>query len=82
MNIPSWINPTQSFTVVIDYYSPSLILFVKDNQGRGVVLIEKGLINFLPLKRGGLLEGRGLFESRGLNRGFMVMKKLTKHKLL
>ena len=62
MNIPSWINPTQSFTVAIDYYSPSLILFVKNNQGRGVVLIEKGLINFLPLKRGGLLEGRGLFE--------------------
>ena len=72
MNIPSWINPTQSFTVAIDYYSPSLILFVKNNQGRGVVLIEKGLINFLPLKRGGLLEGRGLFERGGLNRGFMV----------
>ena len=72
MNIPSWINPTQSFTVAIDYYSPSLILFVKNNQGRGVVLIEKGLINFLPLKRGALLEGRGLFERGGLNRGFMV----------
>ena len=23
---------------------------------------ERGLINFLPLKRGGLLEGGGLFE--------------------
>ena len=27
---------------------------------------EGGLINFLPLKRGGLLEGGGLFEMGGL----------------
>ena len=27
---------------------------------------EGGLINFLPLKRGGLLEGGGLFERGGL----------------
>ena len=33
---------------------------------------EGGLINFLPLKRGGLLEGGGLFEREGLNRGFTV----------
>ena len=32
-----------------------------------------GLINFLLLKREGLLEGGGLFErGGGLNRGFMV----------
>ena len=33
------------------------------------------LINFLPLKGGGLLEGGGIFEGGGgrLNRGFMVL---------
>ena len=41
---------------------------MKNNQGRGVVLIENGLINFLPLKRGVLLEGGGLIErGAGLN---------------
>ena len=32
-----------------------------------------GLINFLPLKRGGLLEGGGLFEGGEGNRGFTVL---------
>ena len=56
---------------------------MKNNQGRGVVLIERGVINFLLLNRGGLLEGGGLFErwGGGLNRGFTVIKKLTKYKL-
>ena len=42
-------------------------------RGRGG-LIERGggLINFPPLKRGGLLERGGLFERGGLNRGFTV----------
>ena len=36
-----------------------------------------GLINFPPLKRGGLLERGGLFERGGLNRGFtVVLQKL------
>ena len=30
--------------------------------GEGRLNREGGLINFLPLKRGGLLEGGGLFE--------------------
>ena len=34
--------------------------------GRGGLNREGGLINFLPLKRGGLLEGGGLFERGGL----------------
>ena len=46
-----------------------------------MVLIERGLINSLPLKRGAVLEGGGLFERGGLNRGFTVIKKLTKYKL-
>ena len=42
-------------------------------EGRGGGLNrEGGLINFLPLKRGGLLEGGGLFEREGLNREFTV----------
>ena len=41
--------------------------------GEGGGLIERGgRINFLLLKRGGLLEGGGLFERGGLNRGFTV----------
>ena len=40
---------------------------MKNNWGRGGGLNrEGGLINFLPLKRGGLLEGGGLFERGGL----------------
>ena len=31
------------------------------------------LINFLPLKGGGLLQGGGIFEAGGLNGGFMVL---------
>ena len=31
-----------------------------------MVLIERRVINFLPLKRGGLLEGGGIFEKVGL----------------
>ena len=38
--------------------------------------IERGLINFPPIKRGRLLERRGLFERRGLNRGFTVISYL------
>ena len=34
--------------------------------GRGGLNREGGLINFLRLKRGGLLEGGGLFERGGL----------------
>ena len=30
--------------------------------GRGGLIDMRGLINFLPLKKGGLLEGGGLFE--------------------
>ena len=46
---------------------------MKNKWGRGGGLNrEAGLINFLPLKRGGLLEGGGLFEREGLNRGFTV----------
>ena len=45
---------------------------IKDwGRGRGR-LIERGLINFPPLKKGGLLERGGLFERRGLNRGFTI----------
>ena len=36
----------------------------------------EGLINFLPLKRGGLLRGGGLIERGGLNRGFTVILKI------
>ena len=37
----------------------------------------EGLINFLPLKTGGLLRGGGLFErGGGLNRGFTVILKI------
>ena len=48
---------------------------MKNKWGRGGGLNrEAGLIDFLPLKRGGLLEGGGLFERGGgvLNRGFTV----------
>ena len=41
---------------------------------------EVGLINLLPLKRGDLLEGGGLFEWGGggaLNRGFTVLTKTS-----
>ena len=39
----------------------------KDGGGRGGgVIRERGLINFPPLKRGGLLEREGLFEREGL----------------
>ena len=34
--------------------------------GGGGLNREGGLINFLPLKKGGLLEGGGLFERGGL----------------
>ena len=37
---------------------------------------EGGLINFLPLKRGGLLE-KGAYLREGLNRGFTVIAKQT-----
>ena len=40
--------------------------------GEGDLIGGGGLINFLPLKRGSLLEGGGLFERGGLNRGFTV----------
>ena len=56
MNIPSWINPTQSFTVVIDYYSLSFICDEQSGEGSGRNRELGGGINFLPLKRGGLLE--------------------------
>ena len=42
-------------------------------RGRGRGLNREGgggLLNFPPLKRGGLLERGGLFERGGLNRGF------------
>ena len=40
---------------------------MKNNWGWGGGLSrEGGLINFLPLKRGGLLEGGGLVERGGL----------------
>ena len=41
-------------------------------RGRGGLNREGGLINFPPLKKGGLLERGGLFERGGLNRGFTV----------
>ena len=41
-------------------------------EGEGGLNREGGLINFPPLKRGGLLERGGLFERGGLNRGFTV----------
>ena len=41
----------------------------------------EGLINVLPLKRGGLLEGGRLFERGELNRGFTVVE-LTRLVLL
>ena len=41
-------------------------------RGGGGLNREGGLINFPPLKRGGLLERGGLFERGGLNRGFTV----------
>ena len=46
---------TRRFTFVIDKYSLSFI-----RSGKRV--LERVLINFLPLKRGGLLEGGGLFD--------------------
>ena len=42
-------------------------------RGGGWGLKERGVLNnFLPLKRGGLLEREGLIERGGLNRGFTV----------
>ena len=39
----------------------------KQKENRAIrTLLERGLINFLPLKRWGLLEGGGLFERWGL----------------
>ena len=51
---------------------------MKNNKGRGGggggLNREGVLINFLPLKREGLLEGGGLFgRGGGLNRGFAVL---------
>ena len=47
---------------------------MKNNKREGREgLIEEGkLINFLPLKRGSLLERGGLFERGGLSGGFTV----------
>ena len=53
-------------------------LSVNRGEGRGVKR-EEGLLNFLPLKRAGLLERRGLFkrgclvEDLGLGLGFTVL---------
>ena len=41
-------------------------------RGGGGVNREGGLINFPPLKRGGLLERGGDYLRGGLNRGFRV----------
>ena len=51
-----------------------------NNQGRGVVVIESwgGGINFLPLKRGGLLEEGACLRGWG---GFTVIKKVRKYQL-
>ena len=66
MNKPSWINPHKVL-------QPRLINTVntvrKKNKGNGRGAEKReGLINFLPLKREGLLEKGG----GGLNREFMV----------
>jgi len=47
------------------------LLVKTKKKGRPGRLIERGLINFHPLKKGGLLEGWGLFE-RGAYRGITV----------
>ena len=44
-------------------------------EGWGVLKRKGGLINCLPLERGGLLEKGGLFERGRLNRGFTVYQK-------
>ena len=53
-------------------------LLVKNNirEGEGG-LIERwgGGLNFLPLRRGGLIRGKGLTWEGALNRGFMVLKQ-------
>ena len=63
MNKPSWINPHKVL-------QPRLINTVntvrKKNKGNGRGAEKReGLINFLPLKREGLLEKGGLFEGGG-----------------
>ena len=50
-------------------------LLVKNNKEEGRGLERAGLINFLPQKRGRLLERRRLFERRWPNRGFTVISR-------
>ena len=38
-----------------------------------------GFINFLPLKIGGLIKGRGAYLRGGLNTGFTVPKKYNQY---
>ena len=66
MNKPSCISPHEVL-------QSRLIYTVYHSKGGGGLKREGGLINFLPLKKGGLLETGGLFEEgRGVNRGFTV----------
>ena len=76
VNRPSRISPHQVLTVVIDYY-----LLVKNNQGQGGggALIQREVINFLPLKRGAF-QREEAYLSGGLNRGVKVCKTSQKCK--
>ena len=70
MNKPSWINPHEVL-------QPRLINTIntvwKKNKGDGRGAEKReGLINFLPLKREGLLENGGACLKGGLNREFTV----------
>ena len=48
---------------------------MKNNKGEGRGPERAGLINFLPQKRGRLLERRRLFERGWFNRGFTVISR-------
>ena len=57
---------TDQSTLIVNFFVKNRI-----GGGGGGGIIEGGLTNFPPLKRGGLLE-RGHLLERGLNRGFTV----------